>query len=203
MTEPATAVAARPRRVLKSAAVHAAPLVAFDADGGAEEAALQELADALEGAYRQGVADGRAAADESGLAAVPRLVDAIAAATAAAADAAARQAATDVSTVMTVAAEVARWIVGEQAAADPSILLARLEAVLPALVASAPIEIDVAPAAADSVAGWAGRDVVVRPDPALGPGEALVRAGVATADLRLDVAIERALGALTGEGHDV
>jgi flagellar biosynthesis/type III secretory pathway protein FliH len=195
---PDTAVATR---VLKAADVRTSPVVALLGTDQEEEARRQaqaELDAAVADAYRRGVADGRDAAEREGAGAVPRLVDAVAAAADGAATAAAAQVRADASSLLALAAEMAAWMVGEQAAADAAVLAARLEAALVGLAPTASLEIEVAPAQVDAIAAWAGSGATVVGNPSLGPGDALLRAGAASADLRLAEAVRRALSAFEG-----
>ena len=195
---PESAVATR---VLKAAAVRTSPVPALLGDDAAEEQRRQVEA-VVADAYQRGLADGRAAAEQDGVAAVPRLIDTITAAASRAAASAAEQVSVDTATLLELAAEVAAWMVGAQAAADPTLLTARLEAALDGLVPTAPLEIEVASRQAEAVRSWAGDAATVTENPSLGSGEALVRAGAASADLRLDEAVRRALAAFMGGDHD-
>ena len=188
-------------RVLKAGSARTSPLDAYlghDAEAERRLQAQAELDAAVTDAYRRGMQDGRDAAVAEGTAAIPDLAAGIAAAVERVAIEAAAQVETDTSSLLAVAVEVATWMVGEQAAADPSVLTGRLTAALDGLGAAPEVEIEVAPVQVDAVQAWADRSVSVIANPALGPADALVRAGAAAADLRLDEAARRALEALLG-----
>ena len=193
-----TAVAAR---VLKAATVRTSPVLTLLGEDQGEEQRRQVEA-ALADAYQRGVMDGREAAERDGAAAVPRLVEAITAATAGAAAAAADQVRADTAALLELATEIAAWMVGEQAAMDATILTTRLATALDGLVPTAPLAIEVAPAQAETVRAWAGPAATVTTNPSLGPGDAVLSAGAAVADLRLDEAVRRALAAFRGAESD-
>jgi flagellar biosynthesis/type III secretory pathway protein FliH len=191
-------------RVLKAGAVNAAPVLSLLGDDMAaqqQREAEAALAAAVAEAYQRGVGDGRAAAESDGVGAMPRVADAIAAATAGATAAAAEQVRSDTDALVATAVEVAAWMVGEQAMIDPSLLIDRIERALDGLAATTSLEIEVAPSQLQIVQQWAGADVEVVANAQLGPADAQIRAGAATADLTVAEAVRRAMAAVSESGR--
>jgi flagellar biosynthesis/type III secretory pathway protein FliH len=186
-----------PTRVIK------APMVVV-ADPEATAAAREEAHRAeLSAAYQAGLSDGRALAEREGLAAVPRLVEAVRRAVAAvdAATAAAEAAAS--RAVAEAAVELAAWIVRREVSADPSLLAHRLADAMRHLRPAAGVVIRVAPTMVGPLSDWvgeAGIPAVVEADPALDPGEARVLAGDCGADLTMAAALARVREALEVSG---
>ena len=162
-----------------------------DRKTAAAEAAARQRVE-IDAAYQAGVADGQRAAEAAGLGAMPDVAVAIKAATAELGDVIAGRAAADAGALVGFAAEIARWILGRELAADPGLLLGRIEAALEALTPNGRLVIRVAPEAAALVARWAeGRDAEIVGDPRLSPGEARLEAGDAGADLTWAQAFSR------------
>jgi flagellar assembly protein FliH len=185
-------------RVLKAGAVRVSPIeVLPDTDAVRAAAALEESRRLeLEEAYRRGVADGGAQAEADGLAAAPRVAQAIERAAGELAAATAAQIATDASAIAGVAIEIARWILERELSTDVETTVARIESALAGLATTGRLEVSVAPALVDAVAKWAGSDTGVHADPALQPGEARLSSGSASADLTFDEAFRRAADAI-------
>ena len=156
------------------------------------EAAAARQGVEVDTAFRAGVADGRRAAEAAGLGAMPDVALAIKSATAGLADQIADRAAGDTATLIGYAAEIARWVLGRELAADPGLVAARIEQALESLIPNGRLVIRVAPEAVDLVGRSAvGRDAEVIGDADLGPGEARLEAGHAAADLTWAQAFDR------------
>lgn len=183
-----------------SARVLKAPLVvlvtADEVDERAQAVDERRRAD-LDEAYRAGVAAGRA----TGVGAVPEVVACLerAAADLLAAERARRL--DDAGSLVVLATELARWLVGRELEADPAAVLATLDRLLdelpPAtrLVARVPAEL-----AAVVEERWApAHHATVVADQSLAPGEATVSVDTGEARLRFDDAFDVARRALESE----
>ena len=151
----------------------------------------------LDEAYRAGVAAGRAA----GMGAIPQLVASLDRAAAEAARAVQERRREDATTLVGLAAELARWLVGREVAADPTVVLRTLDRLVDELSSTASLVVHV-PAEVATVVGerWApAHGATVVADPGLAPGEARVVGDTGEASLRFDEALALAREALEGE----
>lgn len=188
-------------QVLKAASVVVRP---GSSAGGVVDRALFEQA--VEEAYRTGVADGRDEAEASHTAAVPRLAAAIEQLAVAVRAAQDEERAALTSDTVDMAIEVARWVCGRELATDVAALTARVEAALSDLMPTSTVVLEIAPEMAESLSEWADDGgIEIRPRADLAPGEARLVAGHARADLTFDAAVERlrhVLAADLGTGGD-
>lgn len=183
-------------RVLKAPAV----VLVTPADAAERERASDDRRRAeLDEAYRAGVAAGRA----TGVGALPEVLACLERAAAGLLAAERERRHDDAGSLVVLATELARWLVGRELAADPAAVLATLDRLLgdlpstARLVARVPTELVAvveerwAPAHHASVVG----------DATLAPGEATLAAETGEARLRFDDAFavaRRALGAEAG-----
>jgi len=185
-------------RVLKAAAVEVGDVPALTGAAAARLDALQEEhRREVEAAYRQGVEDGRRQAESTGVAAAPMLARAVEHAVASASVAAAQQQAADAAAVVDAGIELARWVLRRELEADPQAMLDRVAEAMTSLRGGPSVEIRVAPALVTVMTEAAGSGVTVVADASLEPGEAVVQAGPASADLTFDQAFRRAREVLT------
>lgn len=190
-------------RVLKAGGVRIDPELLIEGLGAyASPDELRSRRDAeLRAAYEAGVEDGRRVAEEQGAGAVPHLTRSIESAAATTRAAIADRALTDAMEVLDVAFEIATWLVGRAVDADIAALTHRVETVLPRLLPTAPVKVHVAPALIDQLGDWAASAAVeLVADRGLAPGEALVDAGHAGADLTFAEARRRLLHVLDLDG---
>jgi len=180
-------------RVLKAADVEVGDVPALTGGAAARLDALQEEHRRdVEAAYRQGLEDGRRQAESSGVAAAPMLAQAVEQAVAETALAAAQQQAAEATAVVDAAIELARWILRRELEADPRAMLDRVAETMTSLRGGPSVEVRVAPALVPVMAHAAGSGVTVTADSSLEPGEAVVQAGPASADLTFGQAFQRA-----------
>jgi flagellar biosynthesis/type III secretory pathway protein FliH len=157
--------------------------------------------DDVEAAYERGLDDGRHAAESERAHAVLALQTAAQAAQRALAEHIERTRATTVSLAVDLATDLARWIVNDAIAADPTVLRRRIEQAVDAIADERTGRADgpsfvVAPCMVDLVKVWLGADATVEGDALLDPGELRIDAGHASLDATYDVALGRARAAL-------
>ena len=152
---------------------------------------------ALDEAFRAGVAAGRA----TGLGAVPELVAALDRAAAATAAALRERRGEDAGSLLVLATELARWLVGRELARDPAAALSNLDRLLDELPSATGLVVHVPVELVAVVAErWAGaHGATVEGDPSLSPGEARLSTATGEARLRFDEAFAVATRALEGE----
>lgn len=188
-------------RVLKAAAVEVGAMPALTGAAAARAAVEAEAhRREVEAAYRRGFEDGSRDAEATGVAAAPTVAAAIQRVAADAARSAAEQHAADTAALVEAGIELARWILRRELQADPHAALERLAEAMLSMRAAGAVEIRVAPALVEIVQEWAGGEAEVKADTRLAPGEAVVTAGPASADLTFDQAFTRARAALGADG---
>jgi flagellar biosynthesis/type III secretory pathway protein FliH len=150
-------------------------------------------------AYRAGVAAGRA----SGVGAVPALVESLDRAGAELARAERERRQGDAEALLTLATELAGWLVGREEAADPSALLGILDRLLEDLPPATSFEVRVPPDVVPVVnERWApAHGATVVGDAGLAPGEARLVTASGESRLRFEEAFALARLALEGEAR--
>jgi flagellar biosynthesis/type III secretory pathway protein FliH len=108
---------------------------------------------------------------------------------------------TTVALAVDLATELARWLVDDAIAVDPTLLRRRIELAVDAIAdertgRSEGPHFVVAPCMVDLVQVWLGAGNTVEGDPHLAPGELRIDAGHASIDATYDVALGRARDAL-------